>query len=105
MREKMEMKIQVGRQFVPVQDDVQVESGDVVSDNNVRIEFPYFGEEEAQQGPLGLHLVDLGGLGLHDLLKVERPHLVRGPGHGAKMGGEGGPWSRPVQVEVGVDQT
>ena len=74
----------------PVQNDVKVESGDVVSYDDVRVQLADLGQKEPQEGPLRVHLVHLGDRRLlgHDLLKVERPHLVRGSGHGAEVGGE-----------------
>ena len=85
-----------------MQNDVKVESGNVVSYDDVRVQLADLGQKEPQEGPLRVHLVHLGDRRLlsHDLLKVERPHLVRGSGHGAEVGGERGLGRRPVQVET-----
>ena len=62
-----------------MEEDVDVEAGDVVTEHNVRVDLADLGEEEAEEGALRVHLFDLGAalrLGRQRLLEVERPHLV-----------------------------
>ena len=42
-----------------MQEDVEVEAGDVVTDDDVRIKFADLGQQERQERPLRLHFVNL----------------------------------------------
>ena len=62
-----------------VEEDVDVEAGDVVTEHDVRVDLADLGEEEPEEGALRVHPLDLGAalrLGRQRLLEVERPHLV-----------------------------
>ena len=62
-----------------MEEDVDVEAGDVVTEHDVRVDLADLGEEEPEEGALRVHLFDLGAalrLGRQRLLEVERPHLV-----------------------------
>ena len=62
-----------------VEEDVEVESGDVVPDDDVGVDLADLGQEEAEEGALRVHLGDPEALlvvSVQCLGKVERPHLV-----------------------------
>ena len=62
-----------------VEEDVEVEAGDVVADDDVGVDLADLGEEEAEEGALRVHLGDAEALlvvRVQRLREVERPDLV-----------------------------
>ena len=42
-----------------MEENVQIESGDIVTNDDIRIEFPNLGKKKAEQCPLRFHFVNL----------------------------------------------
>ena len=42
-----------------MEENVQIESGDIVTNDDIRVEFPNLGKKKAEQCPLRFHFVNL----------------------------------------------